>query len=266
MGLRRSFGVCSQLLLGGVFVLLLLAWQSDAIEDIERYRDYQKLTEKEAHEFLFKGLKYLKEIRGNILYSDHDIDLRLSVLPYATKELPQKFSATAIIDESKAVIFLSAKPGDGFPFYGQLGHEIFHLVNPEIMDSYMEGLATLFSKRLMEQLGYNWSWCLEFFKKGGEPFYGQTYFMVQDIELVVGWKKILELPEYWRNTGGRAKQIDINAWIDTLDPSDKATVENIIARYSPVVNKCRQTMKKKYAFAIPNSYYFMVLPDMVATQ
>jgi hypothetical protein len=255
----------SRYLLAGIFVLLL-ARQSAAIENITRYKDYQKLTGPTAQDFLNQGLQYLKEIRGSINYSVHDIDLRLSILPFATKGLPEKFAATAINDEGKAVIFLSSKPEDGFPFYGQLGHEIFHLVNPEIMDSYMEGLATLFSEKLMDRLGHNWRWCLEFFKKGGDPFYGQTYFMVRDIEHVVGWKKLLELPEYWRNVGRQEKQIDIDAWMDSLIPAERATVTKIISKYSSSVNECRKTMKKSYAFAIPYSYYLTILPDTIATQ
>ncbi len=130
----------------------------------------------------------------------------------------------------------------------------------------MEGLATLFSEKLMDRLGHNWRWCLEFFKKGGDPFYGQTYFMVRDIEHVVGWKKLLELPEYWRNVGRQEKQIDIDAWMDSLIPAERATVTKIISKYSSSVNECRKAMKKSYAFAIPYSYYLTILPDTIATQ
>src|SRR3954454_21552388 len=136
-------------------------------------RQDQIIDDTEANAFVQEGLSYAIE-----LYGEPRIAVRKVILRYK----PQGSPFTNLTDARKGLftIYLTHKPAE-YAFYGQLAHEIGHLLNAQLYDMYVEGLNTAFSEKLLERTDKDWSGWAQYYKENKEPFYSATYFMMKEI-------------------------------------------------------------------------------------
>ena len=137
---------------------------------------------------------------------------------------------TNITDAQKGffTIFLSRRK-DEYAFYGQLAHEIPHLLNARLYDAYAEGLNTVFAEKMLKQNDMDWSGWEEYYRKHNDPFYAATYLMMKDVAVVAGADSIRTLLQHAKvePIDPQRMYIDIDAWISTLACANKDTKNSL---------------------------------------
>ena len=208
------------------------------------YQRYQPIRNPEANDFLKKGISYALEFFGPPHTRLNHIFLRFSYPLHKQDRIRSGFQLFEITDFKKGIytIYLSRKPSD-YAFWGQLAHEIAHCLNPKLHDAYAEGLNTLFAEKLLIHEGRDWDGWQTYFKKGGEPLYGSTYFLMKDIDRIVGEENIAKLMNYveYSDESGKHMRINIFQWLDSLPPDLQKQVSDIIKSHAP---KVRSHIKK----------------------
>lgn len=216
------------------------------------YQYYQPVEHQEAYDFLKKGIAYAYEFFGPSYIEVNHIFLRFSYPLQKHTGIRSGFQLFEITDSTKGIytIYLSRKPSD-YAFWGQLAHEIAHCVNPKLHDAYAEGLNTLFAEKLLIREGKDWDGWFTYFKKGGEPLYGSTYFLAKEIDGIVGEENVSKLMNYieYSDNSGRHMRINIRQWLDSLPLDIKKSVSGIIKSYAPEV--CSRIKNIDLAFMLP---------------
>lgn len=162
----------------------------------------------------------------------------------------EDFSLTECIDETSGVfvIYIGVYPDDE-NYYGLLGHECLHLLNPHIIDWYMEGIATLFSEEVCADMGLGWGdWKRHFMRSRREP-YAVSYRMMMALKEACP----VEYPSLVLHTATNGKgpewfRIDIDAWLDTLPPNKRAAAVDIIDEHCDLL---RHKVSSQYYFTVP---------------
>ena len=77
------------------------------------------------------------------------------------------------------VIYLKHPIGSD-AFYCELGHELFHTLDPTIYDWHMEGLANVFSKHLSTTLNFSWNHFKNILSETSRP-YGASYRLINQV-------------------------------------------------------------------------------------
>lgn len=208
------------------------------------YAQYQAIDDPEAHSFLQQGLSYAIKLYG---------EPRIPVTKVFLRYRPQG-ALTNLTDSRKGVftIFLSRKPQE-YSFYGQLAHEVVHLLNAQLYDSYVEGLNTVFSEKLLKRSGRDWSGWEKYFKGGEEPFYAATYFMMKEVSEVAGDDAMRNFLSHAKYDSGNPQRmfIDIQEWINSIPREKRDKVKNVILKYVSNVQKSVNTMNERYTFMLP---------------
>ena len=222
------------------------------------YQQYQPIRYEGIDAFVDRGLEFAISLMGEPETLVNEVDLRISQTTVNNPRLPKGFAGTAARADKEGAftIFLSRKPGNS-AFHGQLAHEIAHLLNPHIYDVYIEGLNTLFAAKLLKREGLDWQQWERHFHTGGDPFYAESYLMMQELEAIVGEQALGRLLQHAVNSNpsGSRMHIDIGSWLATLEPAqrDKAT-ETILSR-AVKLEQARKTAHPGYAFNRPNAVY-----------
>jgi hypothetical protein len=162
----------------------------------------------------------------------------------------EDFSLTECVDATNGVfvIYLAVDPKHD-NFYPLLGHECAHLLNPYIIDWYMEGIATVFSEHVCVETGREWGdWKRHFMRTRREP-YALSYRMM--LELQQECPK--EYPSIIRSTAENGKGpdkrcIDIDAWLGSLPDARRAAALDIISAYA---KSLRRQVSQQYYFTVP---------------
>jgi hypothetical protein len=166
--------------------------------------------------------------------------------------LGEDFSLTECVDPTNGVfvIYLAVDPGH-VNYFPLLGHECAHLINPQIFDWYMEGIATLFSEQLCNDTGREWGdWKRHFNRSRREP-YALSYRMMQELQQ--------EFPDEYPTlvqyvaTNGKGKdrlRIDIDEWLGILPDDRYDTALDIISNYSKTLEK---KTTEQYYFTVPQA-------------
>jgi len=234
-----------------LFFIILFSSYSNASEiKTNWYKSYPKIENIEAKEYLNDGIRYSIKQFGNPNIYINQVNLRLS--KPLEKNLRSNFQICEITDSKEGIftIYLSRLPSE-YAFYGQLGHEIFHLLNAKISDAYVEGLSTVFSEMLIIKNGKNWSRWLQYYQAGNEPFYANSYFMMKKIVSIVGIDNMHNFLSYtvYKDNREETMYLDINSWLKTLSLIKQTKVIEVIDLYSKEIIDSK---KENVVFILPN--------------
>ncbi|MCM8531094.1 MAG: hypothetical protein NE330_08045 [Lentisphaeraceae bacterium] len=130
------------------------------------------------------------------------------------------------------VIYLKHEP-DSDPFYCELAHEMFHLLNPKIYDWHMEGLASVFAENLLKKERKSW----EHFKKvlsNTQKAYGASYHFVKTLHQHsdTALKSMIMFTKPWR---GPREKIDIKPWLKGTSSDFQKIYKQNLSKYYPIL-------------------------------
>ena len=203
----------------------------------------QIIDDPEANAFVQEGLSYAIELYG---------EPRISVKKVVLRYKPQGSPFTNLTDARKGLftIYLTHKPTE-YAFYGQLAHEIGHLLNAQLYDMYVEGLNTAFSEKLLKRADKDWSGWEQYYKDNKEPFYSSTYFMMKDVSDAAGDEALQTLLSHAKflPQDSQRMYIDINEWLKSLPREQRAQARKVILNHASNVQKAMGS--SAYNFMLP---------------
>lgn len=213
---------------------------------------YQPIDDVESQRFIKFALEQAEEQFGPPAIPVNSVILRRSrKVPEARGyRIAEDFSLTECVDTTNGVfaVYLAVDP-DHPNYYPLLGHECAHLVEPRVLDWYMEGLATRFSEQVCEAAGHAWGdWERHFNRSRRDP-YALSYRMMRELQK--------EFPEHYSSIirytadnghGPDKRRIDIDAWLGSLPESRRAEARAIIEPYTKVLQR---RSSEHYFFTIP---------------
>jgi hypothetical protein len=215
---------------------------------------YQPINDPASEVFIAHALKKSREEFGLPVIPVNKVLLRRSTpVPEARRyRIGRDFSLTECVDSTNGVfvIYLAVDP-DHQNYFPLLGHECAHLLNPYILDWYMEGLATEFSEQMCAETDREWGdWKRHFTRTRREP-YGLSYRMMLELrkELPVEYPSIIRFTAV-NGKGPKELRIEIDAWLETLSDDGRETALEIIAAYSKILKK---EASEQYYFTIPQA-------------
>ncbi|MCM8536899.1 MAG: hypothetical protein NE334_13260 [Lentisphaeraceae bacterium] len=130
------------------------------------------------------------------------------------------------------VIYLKHEP-DSDPFYCELAHEMFHLLNPKVYDWHMEGLASVFAEKLLKQERKNW----DHFEKvlsNTQKAYGASYHFIKTLNQYskTPFQSMLKFTKPYR---GSREKIDIKPWLKETSNDFKTLYREQLSKYYPIL-------------------------------
>lgn len=193
--------------------------------------------------FIKSGFNYSQQLYGKPRIAVKKINLRLHTTPLASLDNANKGEFT---------IYLSRKPSE-YSFYGQLGHEIFHLLNAQLLDCYAEGMATVFAEKILTRNDLDWSGWETYFQQGYEPFYALTYSMMKEVSETAGSANMSRLLDFAIDNKADKKwmHIDINRWLSSMSDYVKIEVEKVINQYIYEVKPVVESKNNMYTCLAP---------------
>ncbi|MCF7848232.1 MAG: hypothetical protein K9M45_05220 [Kiritimatiellales bacterium] len=213
---------------------------------------YEPLDSPAAEAFVFQALEEAVPRFGKPAVPVGSLQLRRSRKTSNVRNyrLAENFTLTECVDSDKGefVIYMAVEPGHE-SFYPLLGHECFHLLNPMIFDWYMEGAATVFSEEICRANGVSWAtWEKRFRRDKHRKPYSASYWMMKELKEAVP----SDYPRFLRFTVPAAeedrRQIDIDAWLNTLPASDRAQAVDVISRWMKIL---KRRASEDYNFTVP---------------
>jgi hypothetical protein len=226
-------------------LLLILSITINAYSQTDdNFKQYPSIDDPEVNSFIKQGLSYAIE-----LYGEPRIPVNRVMLRYRPEG-----ALTNLTDSRNGIftIFLSRKINE-YSFYGQLAHEIAHLLNAQLFDAYIEGLNTVFSEKLLKRSGRDWSGWEDYYREYDNPFYSATYFMMKEVTEIAGESAIRSFLSYakYRSDNSQRMYIDIEEWISSLPAGKRGQVTNVILRHAEHVHKSANGTREKYIFMLP---------------
>jgi hypothetical protein len=204
----------------------------------------EAIQSKEADKFIEDGLGYARKLFGDPSTRVEKIQLWKAANAF-----------TSLEDEAGGVfaIHVSYDPSES-TFYGQLAHEIAHLLNARLYDAYVEGLNNVFAEKLIKRAGMDWGGWEKHFREGEDPFYAYTYFMMREVDAVAGEDAMHAFLGFARPALQDPKRmhIDINGWLETLPPSHRRDIKEIILKYRSNILNSMTTVAEKNEFISPD--------------
>jgi hypothetical protein len=184
------------------------------------------LNDQKISDFVKSGYEFAVKLYGQPRIPVNTVNLRLHTS-----------AMTSLNDANQGIftIYLGRRPNE-YSFYGQLAHEVAHLLNARLFDCYAEGLGSLFAERMLLKNGLDWSGWVNYYKQGGDPMYAATYFMMKDVSEAAGaanMKKLLSFAV--KKPGAETMYIDINAWLNSMSADSKEAVAEAINQNSAQV-------------------------------
>ncbi len=216
---------------------------------------YQPIDDPESAAFISLALEKATAEFGAPVIPVNKVLLRRSrkVEDARRYRIAEDFSLTECVDSTNGIfaIYLAVDPGHR-NYFPLLGHECAHLLNPFIIDWYMEGIATVFSEQMCADKELEWGdWSRHFSRTRRDP-YGLSYRMM--LELRKEFPE--EYPEIIRfvaenGKGARKLRIDIDAWIGSLPMDRQPVALKIIKGYAKALNR---KVSDQYYFTIPTDW------------
>jgi len=167
--------------------------------------------------FVSEGIVFAAQYFGNPLHLD------LDNYEYKLKKGSPQCSPTG---PNSCTIYLNNEAY----IWGQAGHEIAHVINPNLFDIYVEGYNSLFGQILSERFGQPFTVWEQYYQDNlfnagtTDHFYSWTYFMMRAVDCLVTPQ---ERAQFLRHTNG--KRINITAWVSQL--KNKNPVAHIIRSF-----------------------------------
>lgn len=205
---------------------------------------YKPLNDTQGEQFLFQCLEKAKEEFGEPVIPVNNVILRRSQKTDAASRyrLAENFSQTQCIDSTNGifVVYIGVDP-DHQNYYPLLAHESAHLIDAHIMDWYVEGVATLFSREMCSELEKSWGTWERHFRRSRRDPYALSYRMLRDLKELCPEA----YPEIVRHVmpnprNADWKCIDIDSWLETLDAERRAAALEIIRPYLKGLRKHSQ--------------------------
>jgi hypothetical protein len=213
---------------------------------------YQPIQDADSDAFVALALEQAVAQFGQPAIPVNQVLLRRSKkLPDARGyRIAEDFSLTECVDPTNGVfaIYLAVDPGHS-NYFPLLSHECAHLLNPRVIDWYMEGLATLFSEQICKANGHAWGgWERHFGRSRRDP-YALSYRMMQELQEEFPQEYSTLIQFVAENGHGPDKlRIDIDAWLQTLAEDQRAVAFEIIAPYVTVL---KHRTSDRYYFTAP---------------
>lgn len=181
------------------------------------------LNNSSVYSFVESGFNYSQQLYGPPKIPVKKVNLRLHTTALTALDNPTKGEFT---------VYLSRKPSE-YAFHGQLAHEIAHLLNAQLLDCYAEGLATVFSEKMLDRQNLDWSRWETYYEQGNEPFYGLTYSMMKEISETAGAENMRRLLQFaiYNDASKRWMYIDINGWLSSMSDYTKTEVKKVINQH-----------------------------------
>lgn len=216
---------------------------------------YTPITDKSAWHILNDGIATAQKFFGDARYPLQQVKLKLSQPLNAQAMLKKDFQLTEVNDLTQGhfTIYLNKEIHET-AFTGQLMHEIGHLLDPTIHDAYYEGLCSVFAENYLKDNNFDWKSWQDYYNQGHEPFYGQTYFMMKEIANTIGFDALKNFHLFTKPHPKKSHQtyIDIQHWIQSLEPSQQIAVRSIIAKYSTPIQLSMQASQHAVMFVLPH--------------
>lgn len=217
------------------------------------YEAYQPINDPASNEFLTLSLEKAQTEFGEPAVPIKKILLRRSKKTDEARRyrIGEDFSLTECEDPTNGVfvVYIGEDPGEA-NYYALLAHESVHLLDPQVVDWYMEGIATVFSEQACAELGQEWGDWKSHFQKSRRDPYALSYRMMRDLQDA--------FPEYYPrlvhytaprgNGSSQWRRIDIDAWIMSLPSERRREAVKII---EPYASSLRKYTSKLYAFTVP---------------
>ncbi len=199
------------------------------------------LENPEIYSFVTEGFNYAVELYGEPRITVNKINLQLYSRPLTAINNPETGDFT---------IYLNRRPSE-YAFYGQLSHEIGHLLNAQLLDCYVEGTNMVFAEKMLKRKGLDWSGWESYFRQGYEPFYGSTYFMMKDVAEIAGRANMQRLLSFavYNDETQQWMHVDINGWLSAMSDYVKAEVKKVINKQ---ISTVRETVTSTFTCREPN--------------
>ncbi|ABG50630.1 hypothetical protein Tery_1302 [Trichodesmium erythraeum IMS101] len=196
------------------------------------------------YSFVESGFNYSQQLYGKPRIPVKKVNLNLNTTPLTSLDNA---------NQGEFTIYLNRKPSE-YAFHGQLAHEIFHLLNAQLLDCYAEGLATLFAEKLLTRNNLNWSGWEEYFQQGFEPFYGLSYFMMKEVSDTAGETNMSRLLEFvvYNNSMKKWMHINISEWLSSMSDNVKIEVEEVINKHITQVQQVTESNNQMYSCLEPS--------------
>ena len=196
------------------------------------------------YSFVESGFNYSQQLYGKPRIPVKTVNLNLNTTPLTSLDNA---------NQGEFTIYLNRKPSE-YAFHGQLAHEIFHLLNAQLLDCYAEGLATLFAEKLLTRNNLNWSGWEEYFQQGFEPFYGLSYFMMKEVSDTAGETNMSRLLEFvvYNNSMKKWMHINISEWLSSMSDNVKIEVEEVINKHITQVQQVTESNNQMYSCLEPS--------------
>jgi hypothetical protein len=238
-------------LLPAAFALLLSSANGDAANSL--HARYQAVDDPVARRFLHEGLFRAQALLGAPVLPVRSVHLRLSRPLAPDSKLRSNFRMTELVDVQNGIfaIYVSRTPGE-YAFEGQLAHEVAHLLNAQLFDIYAEGLCTVFAERFLTEQGLDFSSWRKHFESGAEPLYGLSYQMMREVWTAAGDENMRRMLTFARPATRQGEQeVDINAWLATLEKEKRSRVRSIILRYAQRLQAAIAANERPLSFLQP---------------
>ena len=215
---------------------------------------YQPIEDPDTEAFLARVLDVARAEFGEPAIPINTILLRRS---RKTEEamryrIGEDFSLTECVDPTNGlfVVYIGVDPGHS-NYYALLAHEGAHLLNPQVTDWYMEGIATVFSEQACAAAGEAWGdWKRHFMQSRRDP-YALSYRMMSELREAFPEHYPLLMHCIAPNGNGSARwqRIDIDQWIGSLPEGRSEEALKII---DPYIDVLRRHTGELYDFTVPS--------------
>ncbi len=175
----------------------------------------------------------------------------------ALKYQPNRQPETVPLDRQQGSfrICIGVIPSD-HRFNGQLGHEVGHLLNPDLRDWYVEGLTNVFAVTLLDSREQKqWQDYFESDLRSKEDPYGVTYLMMREICEATEDEHIRGILRHRRPGCGRWEALDTNGWLKELPSQIREKVRDILAGHGQELERAVQACSSTYpgfSFNLPH--------------
>lgn len=233
---------------------------------------YQKIETDGARKLVDRALEFGATRLGKPRLEPRRVQLRLSVPQKADASIRRGFRLLELSDAKSGLftIYLSVRP-EHVAFAGQLAHEAFHVFQPFLRDVYVEGLNTYLAERFLRLEGLPWKPWQKHFESHGDPLYGGSWAMIRELAEAVGEKQLCRMTRFRLSAGpaktsvkpiqtrkdflppppSRVEHVDIDRWLDSLDPEARQRARKIIAARYVSLEKLRRAGHSDYGFRRP---------------
>jgi hypothetical protein len=194
--------------------------------------------------------------------------------------LPQGFQRTVVEDGKRGVfvVYISCAQVD-YRFYSQIGYGVFHVLYPDVSDTYAEGLAMLFGRDMSLQSGHpdplpdqssdqsagatelalgmdlRFSSSAHTFR----PFRLHAQSMIQAIRSKIGVRKTrLLMTCLSRDKHGT--YVNVNQWLSLLSNGERQDAIKIIRSHTEEIE---QSIPPHYRFELPSNNWSLERPALV---